>query len=199
MVFTESTRDYEELPGTILTNSLAREFEERNGSWYEPNMAQHADGGKWGLGKVVKERRDKASITPIEVLMKLHKTPVASRPVGRASNSQMKTYEQLVAGILTIVEDINKVWEKEFLEGMKIDEGVEILGYAVVALYPSLKLEFMVREIDRAMVLRIETKEGKEKEQAIALCNVTMSLKIFMLEHQFCSTMGTKGEKTVWR
>jgi len=227
MVFTESTRDYEELPGTILTNLLAREFEERDGSWYEPNMAQHADGGKWGLGKVVKERRDKASITPIEVLMKLHKTPVASRPVGRAFNSQMKTYEQLVAGILTqvlddiedervrqgkrrivlnstlpyakIVGDINKAWEKEFLEGRKLDEGVEILGYDVVALYPSLKLEFMVREIDRAMVLRIETKEGKEKEQAITLRNVTMPLIIFMLEHQFCSTIGKKGEKTVWR
>jgi hypothetical protein len=162
------------------------------------------------LGKVVKERRDKASITPIEVPMKLHKTPTASRPVGRAFNSQMKTHEQLVAGILTqvlddiedervrqgkkrivlnstlpyakIVEDINKAWEKEFSEGKKLDEGVEILGYDVVALYPSLKLEFMVREIDRAMVLRIETKEGKEKEQAIALRNVTMPLIIFMLD-----------------
>jgi len=53
-----------------------------------------------------------------------------------------------------------------------------------------VKLEFMVREIDRAMVLRIETKEGKEKEQGIALRNVTMPLIIFMLEHQFCSTIG---------
>ena len=219
--------EYEELPGTILTNLLAREFEERDGTWCEPNMAQHADGGKWGLGKVVKERRDEASITPIEVLMKLHKTPIASRPVGRAFNSQMKTYEQLVAGILTqvlddiedervrqgkkrivlnstlpyakIIEEINKTWEREFSEGKKLDEGVEILGYDVVALYPSLKLEFMVREIDRAMVLRIETKEGKDKEQAIALRKVTMPLVIFMLEHQFCSTIGKKGEKTVWR
>ena len=78
------------------------------------------------------------------------------KPVGRAFNSQMKTYKQLVAGILTqvlddiedervrqgkkrivlnstlpyakIVEDINKTWENEFLEGKKPDEGVEILG-----------------------------------------------------------------------
>jgi hypothetical protein len=57
----------------------------------------------------------------------------------------------------------------------------------------------MVREIDRAMVLRIETKEGKEKEQAIALRNITIPLVIFMLEHQFCSTVGKEGEKTVWR
>ena len=69
-------REYEELPGTILTNILAREFEERDGTWYEPIMTQHTEGGKWVLGEVVKERRDKASMTPIEVLMKLHKTPI---------------------------------------------------------------------------------------------------------------------------
>ena len=137
-------------------------------------MAQHIEGGKWGLGEIIKERRDKADITPIEVLMKLHKTPIASRPVGRALNSQMKTYEQLIGGILTqvlediererekqgkkrivlnstlpyakIVEDINKAWEEEFLAGKKLDESVEILGYDVVALYPSLKLEFDKRD-----------------------------------------------------
>ena len=85
------------LPGTILTNLLAREFEKGDGSWYEPNMAQHEEGGKWGLGEIVKERRDAARITPIEVLMGLHKTPIVSRPVGRAYNCQMKVYEQLVA------------------------------------------------------------------------------------------------------
>jgi hypothetical protein len=57
----------------------------------------------------------------------------------------------------------------------------------------------MVRELDRAMVLRIEMKEGKEKEQAIALRNITMPPIIFMLDHQLCSTIGMKGEKTVGR
>ena len=85
------------LPGTILTNLLAREFEKGDGSWYEPNMAQHEEGGKWGSGEIVKERRDAARITPLEVLMGLHKTPIVSRPVGRAYNCQMKVYEQLVA------------------------------------------------------------------------------------------------------
>jgi hypothetical protein len=74
--------------------------------------------------------------------MKLHKTPIKSRPVGRAMDSQTKVYEQLVGGILTqvlediendrvrqgkkrivltstlpyakIVEDINKTWEQEY-------------------------------------------------------------------------------------
>ena len=44
-------------------------------------------------------------MTPIEVLMKLHKTPIDSRPVGRSFNSQMKPYEQLVAGVLIQVLD----------------------------------------------------------------------------------------------
>ena len=43
-------KNYEELPGTILKNLLARDFEKGDGSWYEPNMAQHEEGGKWGLG-----------------------------------------------------------------------------------------------------------------------------------------------------
>ena len=73
---------------------------------------------------------------------------------------------------------------------MKLDEGVEILRYDVVALYPSLKLEFMIREIDRVMVLRIEMKEGEEKQKAIALRNITMLLIIFISEHQFSSTIG---------
>ena len=111
-----------------------------------------------------------ARITPIEVLMKLHKTPIASRPVGRAYNSQMKVFEQLVAGILTqVLDDIEdervrqgkrrkvlnstllyaKIIEEIFSEGKTMNEGVEILGYDVVALYPSLRLEFMIREIDR--------------------------------------------------
>ena len=106
------------LPGTILTNLLAREFEKGDGSWYEPNMAQHEEGGEWGLGEIVKERRDAARITPIEVLMGLHKTPIVSRPVGRAYNCQMKVYEQLVAGILTqVLDDIE---DKRVKEGKKI-------------------------------------------------------------------------------
>jgi hypothetical protein len=221
-------QEYEELPGTILCNILARGFEQRgDGTWDEPNMAQNTEGGTWGLGEVVKERREKAEITPIEVLMKLHKTPIKSRPVGRAMDSQMKVYEQLVGGVLTqvlediendrvrqgkkrivltstlpyakTVEDINKTWEEEFSEGKKLNEGVEILGYDVVALYPSLKLEFMIRMIDKAMVLRIETKKGEEKEKAIQLRNIIMPLVIFMLEHQFCSTVGKDGEKMIWR
>jgi hypothetical protein len=48
-------KEYEELPGTILTNILARGFEQRDGTWYEPYMAQQPEGGSWGLGEIVKK------------------------------------------------------------------------------------------------------------------------------------------------
>ena len=70
-----------------------------------------------------------------------------------------------------------------------MDEGVEILGYDVVTLYPSLKLEFMIREIDRSMVMRIETMKGTEKVNPISLCNVTIPLIIFMLSHSRASVL----------
>ena len=84
-------------------------------------MAQ--EGGKWRLGVVIKDRKDNARITPIEVLMTLHKDPIASRPIGRAYHSQMKEYEQLVAGILTpVLKDIEDERVKEnrhFSRGFK--------------------------------------------------------------------------------
>jgi hypothetical protein len=58
----------------------------------------------------------------------------------------------------------------------------------------------MIKEIDRVMVLRIETARGEEeKRKATEVRNITMTLVIFMLEHQFCSTVGKDGEITVWR
>jgi hypothetical protein len=36
----------------------------------------------------------------------------------------------------------------------------------------------MIREIDRTIFLRIETKEGEEKEKAITLHNITIPLII---------------------
>ncbi len=65
-------RVYEELQGTILKNSLAREFEERDETWDEQNMTQHIEGDKWGLGEIIKERRDKAGVTP-NSQMKIYK------------------------------------------------------------------------------------------------------------------------------
>jgi hypothetical protein len=138
--------------------------------------------------------------------MKLYKTPITSRPVGRTFNSQMKIYEQLIGGILDqvledieeervrqgkkrivlnstlpcvkIIEDINNTWEKEFLVGKKLDEGVEILGYDVVTMYPSSKLEFMIREIDsinvyaRTSILQYNRERRRENSLETSHSNI---------------------------
>ena len=58
-----------------------------------------------------------------------------------------------------------------------MDEGVEILVHDVVVLYPSLKLEFMIRKRDRAMVMRIEKKKATEKEKTTTLLhNITVDI-----------------------
>ena len=57
-----------------------------------------------------------------------------------------------------------------------MDEGVEILVHDVVVLYSSLKLEFMIRKRDRAMVL-IEQKKATEKEKTTTLLhNITVDI-----------------------
>ncbi len=55
----------------------------------------------------------------------------------------------------------------------------------------------MISKIDRAMVLRIQPKTGPDKDKTIPLRKITIPLIIFMLEHQFCSTIGEKGELTI--
>ena len=45
-LLTVMPKKYEELPSTILTILLARDFEKGDGSWYEPNLTHHKVGGK---------------------------------------------------------------------------------------------------------------------------------------------------------
>jgi len=47
------------------------------------------------------------------------------------------------------------VFSFSFLKKKRTEEVSREEGFGVVALYPSSKLEYMVREIDRVMVLRI--------------------------------------------
>ena len=41
--------------------------------------------------------------------------------------------------------------------------------------------------------------EGSREEKETSIHNITIPLIIFMLEHQFCSTIGEEGETTIWR
>jgi hypothetical protein len=75
------------------------------------------------------------------------------------------------------------------LRGLKLDEVVEIISIFEIGVYDKR---------DRVMVLKT-MKGEEEKRKATELRNITMTLVFFMIEHQFCSTIGKDGKKTVWR
>ena len=56
----------------------------------------------------------------------------------------------------------------------------------------------MIREMDRVMVLRIQPKEGAEKEKSTTLSKITMS-SIISCQSTNSAVRQEKGEVTIWR
>ena len=78
-----------------------------------PRMTQKP-GEKWGLGPPLAERRDTSRLSPLETIIKLHKVEICSRPVARAYSSQMKEWEQFMAGVLNqVMEEIEEYRVKQ--------------------------------------------------------------------------------------
>ena len=202
------------LPTSILANLLAREYEDYyEGTFANPRMAQKP-GEKYGLGPPLAERRDTSRLSPLEAIIKLHKVEICSRPVARAYLSQMKEWEQFMAGVLNQVmecieqhrvdkqkqrivlnsslpyarriDKINAEWQDAFRKGERKGAGVEIIGFDITAMYPNLKIAYIIKEIDRAMLLWLDLKADEtEKEKAEELRQIIIPMIIFMLEHQF--------------
>ena len=184
-----------------------------------------------GLGEVDVKYRESLKAVALEVVYKLHKTPVKTRPIGRACASPMKQCELLVGSILVqilneleeeeverggegsildngriFVRDLEKIakgwdreqwWEREELE----DQSIYLYTADVEALYPSLSIEYIIREIDTIFIHLIETKTGEEKEETSRLREMCLPLLIFMLEHQFLyvRSEGKKEEESkIW-
>ena len=139
--------------------------------------------------------------------MKLHKVEICSRPVARAYSSQMKEWEQFIAGILNqVMEDIeeyrdkqqnqsivlnsslpyakridkiNVEWQDAFRKGERKGVGVEVIGLDFTVMYPSLKIAYIIKEIDRAMLLRIDVKDDEsEKKKAEELRQIIIPMII---------------------
>ena len=180
------------LPTSILANLLAREYEDYDkGTVACPRLAQKP-GEKWGLGPPLADRRDTSRLSPLEAIIKLHKIEICSRPVARAYSSQMKEWEQFMAGVLNQVmecieeyrvkqqkqrivlnsslpyakriDKINAEWQDEFKKGERKGVGVEVIGFDVTAMYPNLKIAYIIKEIDRAMLLWIELKDTETEK-----------------------------------
>jgi len=50
---------------------------------------------------------------------------------------------------------INERWEEEYRKNEKQGEEIMIASWYIAAMYPSLKLEYIVREVDTLLVERI--------------------------------------------
>ena len=209
------------LPTSILANLLARGYEDYDkGTFTNPRMAQKP-GEKWGLGPPLVERRNTSRLSPLEAIIKLHKVEICSRPVARAYSSQMKEWEQFMAGVLNQVmeeieeyrvrqkkqrivlnsslpyarriDEINEEWQEAYRKGERKGLGVEVIGFDVTAMYPNLKIAYIIKEIDRAMLLRIDLKDSvSDKQKAEELMKIIIPMIIFMLEHQFV-IVGVEG------
>ena len=60
-------------------------------------------------------------------------------------------------------------------------------------MYPNLKIAYIIKEIDRAMLLRIDLKDSvADKRKAEELRQIIIPMIIFMLEHQFV-IVGVEG------
>jgi len=84
------------------------------------------------------------------------------------------------------LEKINERWEEEYRKNEKQGEEIMIASWDIAAMYPSLKLEYVVREVDTLLVERIGQKpQGAKRDAAKRLRKVIMPLLIIMLQHQF--------------
>jgi len=80
-----------------------------------------------------------------------------------------------------------KVWEEKHTNPYPglWEERVGIETWDLSALYLSLKIQYVIREIDTLLVERIDSRKGEEKKEAEALREIVIPLIIFQLQHSF--------------
>jgi len=74
------------------------------------------------------------------------------------------------------------------------EERTEIETWNVSALYPSLKIQHVIREIDTLLVERIDNRKGEEKKRAKARREIVIPLIIFQPQHQIVSMLSDERE-----
>ena len=94
------------------------------------------------------------------------------------------------------IEEIGKKWQEEADRKERQDEEVLLATFDISAMYPSLKIGYIIEEIDTILVERVESMSGVEKAKAGKLREVIIPLLIFLLEHQFVYVRSDEeGEK----
>jgi hypothetical protein len=149
-------------------------------------------------------------------MYKGHKVPMGVRPVGRGFTAVLRRAEQWLAKMLVniteeeekrrvdqdelrIIITNTKSFQREMeavREYVDLSDGdgmIEILSFDVVAMFPSLQWQFVVREIDTIMKDREERAGsdedvGHREEERVKvrkLREIVIRLLIFILQHQF--------------
>jgi len=90
-----------------------------------------------------------------------------------------------------------KVWEEEHTNPYPglWEERVEIETWDVSALYQSLKIQYVITEIDTLLVERIDSRKGEEMKGVEALREIVIPLIIFQLQHQIVYVLSDEREE----
>ena len=110
-------------------------------------MAQKP-GEKYGLGPPLTERRDTSRLSPLEAMIKLHKVEKQKQRI--VLNSSLPYARR--------IDKNNAEWQDAFRKGERKGAGVEILGFDITSMYPNLKIAYIIKEIDRAMLIWLDLK-----------------------------------------
>ena len=158
----------------------------------------------------------------VNMFSKLHKNPVKTRPVGKGAASQLKPWERFVGRALVQIleemeeereegemepiildnsavfvdklEEISRTWGGEDRQGQGGDEIIEMCTLDIEAMYPALKREYIIEQIDARLWERIQKAQSLEaKTQAVKMRELLMPMLIFTLEHQFVYVL-SEGE-----
>jgi len=84
------------------------------------------------------------------------------------------------------LEKINQRWEEEYNKNEKQRDEIMLASWDISAMYPSLKIGYILRDMDTLLVERIGLKpSGATRNGAKKLREVVNSRFIFILQHQF--------------
>ena len=97
------------------------------------------------------------------------------------------------------LEQLNNTWDNTDENYYRREDEIEVYTWDVAAMYPNLKIAYIVKEIDERIVERIGRLKGEERVSAETLREIVMPLMIFMLEHHFVYVLSEgKDEEKVF-
>ena len=206
----------------LITANIAA----RLAAWLHParsNMAEMDPRARRGIGEPDLGARAQMFIGKMRPLMKVHKDPLTSRLVHGDSLGPFSELQALLRDLLrglredfethirsitihdtpsytkimeTLMKDINKIPETK-RKGLIMTH----INIDVVAMYPSLNADFLIKEISEICAEYIRRGDTPIiKTQREKTHQLVMKILIFLLEHNLvCADLGKRKRKTFFR